>query len=86
VRTKWRLQDAQARISELIDDALRKGPQIVTRRGIDLLVVMSVEEWNRLKQKNQPTWKDILLCDDPRFELPLPKGGRAKLRKAPEFD
>ena len=42
--TKWQLQDAKARFSELIDDTLEKGPQIVTRRGIDTAVVVSVEE------------------------------------------
>jgi hypothetical protein len=33
--TKWQLQEAKARFSELIDDTLEKGPQVVTRRGID---------------------------------------------------
>ena len=42
--TKWQLQDAKARFSELIDDTLDKGPQIVTRRGIDTAVVISFEE------------------------------------------
>jgi Antitoxin Phd_YefM, type II toxin-antitoxin system len=31
--TKWQLQEAKARFSELIDDTLEKGPQVVTRRG-----------------------------------------------------
>jgi len=30
--TKWQLQEAKARFSELIDDTLEKGPQVVTRR------------------------------------------------------
>jgi prevent-host-death family protein len=33
--TKWQLQGAKARFSELIDDTFEKGPQVVTRRGID---------------------------------------------------
>lgn len=84
--TKWQLQDAKARFSELIDETLKKGPQIVTRRGIDTAVVMSVEEWSRLKEDKRPTWKDILLGEGPRFELSLPKRGRVKSRKPPEFD
>jgi hypothetical protein len=31
--TKWQLQEAKARFSELIDDTLEKGPQVVTRWG-----------------------------------------------------
>jgi len=84
--TKWQLQDAKARFSELIDDTLKKGPQMVTRRGVDTAVVVSVEEWRRLKEENRPTWKDILLGEAPRFELILPKRGRLKSRKPPEFD
>lgn len=42
---KWELQDAKARFSELIEDRLEKGPQVVTRRGIETAVVVSFDEW-----------------------------------------
>lgn len=84
--TKWQLQDAKARFSELIDDTLEKGPQIVTRRGIDTAVVVSVEEWRRLNDEKRRTWKDVLLGDGPRFEVPLPKRGSGRWRKPLVFD
>jgi antitoxin Phd len=84
--TKWQLQDAKARFSELIEDTLSKGPQIVTRRGIDTAVVVSVDEWCRLKDQKRLTWKEVLLGDGPGFELPLPKRGRLKSRKPPVLD
>lgn len=84
--TKWQLQDAKARFSELIDDTLEKGPQVVTRRGVDTAVVVSVEEWKKLKDEDRPTWKDVLLGEGPRFEIPLPARGKAKSRKPPVFD
>ncbi|HTA86501.1 MAG TPA: type II toxin-antitoxin system prevent-host-death family antitoxin [Silvibacterium sp.] len=31
----WQLQDAKARFSEFLDTALREGPQVVTRRGVE---------------------------------------------------
>ncbi len=34
-------------------------------------------------EENQKTWKDVLLGDGPRFELPLPKRGARKTRKKP---
>ncbi|HWY05717.1 MAG TPA: type II toxin-antitoxin system Phd/YefM family antitoxin [Candidatus Acidoferrales bacterium] len=83
---KWQLQDAKSRFSELIDDTLEKGPQVVTRRGVDTAVVVSVEEWKKLKDEKRMTWKEVLLGEGPRFEIPLPKGGRGKSRKAPVFD
>jgi antitoxin Phd len=74
--TKWQLQEAKARFSELIDDTLEKGPQVVTRRGIDTAVVVSIDEWHKLKDENRLTWKDVLLGEGPRFEIPLPSGVR----------
>jgi antitoxin Phd len=83
---KWQLQDAKSRFSELIDDTLEKGPQVVTRRGVDTAVVVSVDEWKKLKDEKGVTWKDVLLGEGPRFELLLPKRGKGKSRKAPVFD
>ena len=83
---KWQLQDAKSRFSELIDDTLEKGPQVVTRRGIDTAVVVSIDEWKKLKDEKRVTWKEVLLGDGPRFEIPLPKRGKGKSRRAPVFD
>jgi len=83
---KWQLQDAKARFSELIEDTLKKGPQTVTRRGIDTAVVVSIDEWRRLQQNGRPTLKEVLLGPGPRFEIPIPKRGQLKHRKPPVFD
>ncbi|HEV8075921.1 MAG TPA: type II toxin-antitoxin system Phd/YefM family antitoxin [Candidatus Acidoferrum sp.] len=83
---KWQLQDAKSRFSELIDDTLEKGPQVVTRRGVDTAVVVSIDEWEKLKDEARVTWKEVLLGEGPRFDIPLPKRGKGKSRKAPVFD
>jgi PHD/YefM family antitoxin component YafN of YafNO toxin-antitoxin module len=36
----WQVQDAKARFSELLDAALEKGPQVVTRRGAETAVLV----------------------------------------------
>jgi antitoxin Phd len=84
--TKWRLPDAKSRFSELIDDTLEKGPQVVTRRGVDIAVVVSIDEWQKLMNEKHATWKEVLLKDGPRFEIPLPKRGKTKSRNARLFD
>lgn len=84
--TKWQLQDAKARFSELIDDTLEKGPQIVTRRGIDTAVVVSFEEWRRLQETGRPNLKDVLLGAGPRFDIALPARGKIKGRPPVKFD
>ena len=84
--TKWQLQDAKARFSELINETLEKGPQMVTRRGIDTAVVVSAEEWRRLNEASRPTLKDVLLGPGPRFTIPLPPRGKGKSRPPVIFD
>jgi prevent-host-death family protein len=47
--TRWQLQEAKARLSELVQSA-RKGPQEITVRGKPAAVVVSTEEFDRLRQ------------------------------------
>jgi prevent-host-death family protein len=45
---RWQLQDAKNRFSEVVEKAVQDGPQIVTRRGVETVVVISMEEYKRL--------------------------------------
>jgi len=45
----WRLQDAKARFSEVVRLAQQAGPQRVTVRGRDAVVVVSSQEYDRLR-------------------------------------
>jgi prevent-host-death family protein len=44
----WQLQDAKNRFSEVVQKALEHGPQLITRRGVKTVVVMSVEDYQQL--------------------------------------
>jgi len=46
----WRLQDAKNRFSEMVDKALTEGPQVVTRRGQEVVVVVAKEEFAKLRK------------------------------------
>jgi prevent-host-death family protein len=46
---QWPLQDAKARFSELVRRVRSEGPQRVTVHGRDEVVVISAEEFRRLK-------------------------------------
>lgn len=48
-RSRWRLQDAKARFSELVRRAHSDGPQHVTLHGRDAVVVVDADEFNRLQ-------------------------------------
>jgi antitoxin Phd len=75
----WQVQDAKARFSEFLDATIEKGPQVVTRRGIETAVLVPIGEWNRLQRAARPNLKDLLLAPEARFENPIPK--RHKLRR-----
>lgn len=44
----WQLQEAKSRFSELVSRSLTEGPQLVTRRGEDAVIVISAPEYQRL--------------------------------------
>ena len=44
----WQLQEAKSRLSELIDKAVTTGPQMITKRGVETVVVLSVGEYRKL--------------------------------------
>lgn len=45
----WQLQAAKQHFSELVERARRDGPQMVTKHGKEAVVVVSVEEFQRLR-------------------------------------
>jgi len=78
----WKLQDAKARFSELLDTVLKKGPQVVTRRGVEAAVMVPIEEWQRLQQSSRPGLKELLLGPGPKFDDLIP-ARRAGKRRPP---
>jgi prevent-host-death family protein len=46
---RWQLQEAKQRFSEVVRRAKTEGPQMVTRHGADVVVVLEVEEYRRLQ-------------------------------------
>ena len=48
LKRRWQLQTAKARFSEVVRKAEAEGPQYVTRQGKDAVVIVHVEEFERL--------------------------------------
>ena len=46
--SRWKLEDAKARFSEVVRHARADGPQRVSVRGRDAVVIVSAEEFDRL--------------------------------------
>lgn len=75
----WQSQEAEAHFAELLESSLRDGPQVVTQRGIETAVVLSIADWRKL-QGTRPTLKELLLSDQARADIPVPPRGRGKRR------
>jgi prevent-host-death family protein len=43
----WTVAKAKAKLSQVIDRARSEGPQIISRRGRNAVVVVASEEWER---------------------------------------
>jgi antitoxin Phd len=45
---KWQLQEAKNKLSEVVEEAINNGPQLITRRGVASVILLSCEEYRRL--------------------------------------
>ena len=54
----WKLADAKNKFSEVVDKALEKGPQKVTRR-CEAVIVVALKDFERLTGK-KPKFKEYL--------------------------
>ncbi|HZA82879.1 MAG TPA: type II toxin-antitoxin system Phd/YefM family antitoxin [Actinomycetes bacterium] len=57
----WQLQEAKQRFSELLRRARAQGPQVVTKHGEEVAVVVSIEDYRRLTDE-LPSFKEFLLA------------------------
>ncbi len=71
IKTNWTLQDAKNKFSQVVNEALIHGPQYIMRRGVDTVVVLSVEEYEKLTSQKPSFTEFLLTCpklndtDDP---------------------
>jgi prevent-host-death family protein len=68
-RVAWQLQQAKAKFSELVQKAIDEGPQTVTRHGKETVVVLSVKDYARLRER-EPSLKEVLMSG-PEGDLDL---------------
>lgn len=56
----WQVQEAKQKFSELVRKAMEEGPQVVTRHGEEVVVVVSAKEYRGLATRRQ-SFKEFLL-------------------------
>jgi prevent-host-death family protein len=58
----WQLQEAKQKFSELVRRTLEEGPQVVTKHGEEVVVVVPVEEFRRMsKDGEKMDFKEFLM-------------------------
>jgi prevent-host-death family protein len=72
----WEPQEAKSRFNEVVDLSLTEGPQLMTRRGAEAVVVLAAEDYHRLVSE-APNLIDHL--------LKAPRGEALVITRSKEF-
>ena len=52
-KRNWQLQEAKNKFSRLVEDAQKRGPQIVTKSGKKAVVVVSYDDYEKLTSPDE---------------------------------
>ncbi len=78
--SRWQLQTAKARFSEVFRRAFAEGPQYVTRQGKEAVVILPAEEFERLVGRDrQPRSLVKFFAESPLAEA------RINLDRKPDY-
>ena len=62
----WQLQEAKNKLSEVVDEAIQHGPQVITKRGVEVVIVLSYSEYRKMiasRKKLSDFFKESPLAD-----------------------
>ncbi len=66
----WQVQDAKQKFSEFVRRAIQEGPQVVTRHGEEVAVLVSAETYRKLSGSGKD-FKAFLLAGPDLAELEI---------------
>jgi prevent-host-death family protein len=79
----WQVQEAKQRFSELVRRTLEEGPQVVTRHGEEVVVVVAADEYRR-SQEARPSFVEFLMSGPDFDQLDLTRS--QELPREIDFD
>ena len=44
----WQLQEAKNKLSRVVENAVNSGPQIITKHGVEVVIVISCAEYQKM--------------------------------------
>lgn len=51
MKNLWQLQEAKSHFSQVVNEALSHGPQKITRHGEEVVVVLSLKEFQKMTRR-----------------------------------
>lgn len=45
---QWQLQEAKNKFSEVVDKAINEGAQVITKRGVEVAIILSYTEYRQM--------------------------------------
>jgi prevent-host-death family protein len=76
----WAVAEAKAKFSEVVEQALNKGPQEITRNGKQAVTVIATEELERLRKPKRSLSEFLLNSPLRGSGLKIPKRTKWKAR------
>ncbi|MBU4524629.1 MAG: type II toxin-antitoxin system Phd/YefM family antitoxin [Desulfomicrobium sp.] len=77
----WQLQEAKNKFSELIDRAMSEGPQVITRHGVEVVVVMPIAGYKKLTAPKKRLGDFLMVSPLRSSELCIERDQRNDLRE-----
>jgi len=69
ITNTWQLQEAKNKFSNLVEKAQRNGPQVVTKHGKEAVVVLSIDDYEKLTKPEEDLF--VFLQNSPLSEMEL---------------
>lgn len=64
----WQLQEAKSKFSQVVEEAIKSGPQLITKRGVEAVILLSYAEYRRLivaRPKLSTFFRESPLAEEP---------------------
>ena len=78
MNTVWQLQEAKNRLSEVVERAVTKGAQVITKHGRPVAVVLSAKEYAKLTRPREKLVDILRRCPMPGFVIQKTRGQARK--------
>lgn len=49
-KNTWQIQEAKAKFSQVVEEATKKGYQVITKNGVPVVVMLSKEEFDKMSK------------------------------------